>query len=112
MDRGSSNNDPGDRPKLLVVLLVSVWALVWGGSFLAFALAEPTGEGFVKGLNRVGLFLGWQAVAALLAIGAWGVSRRWPKGSAVRRLAALPFFLAMALVVGLIVLVVWARFAG
>ena len=44
--------------KPLLVTLVTLWLLTFGGSFLHFRLAEPSGEGFTYGFNRVLIFLG------------------------------------------------------
>jgi hypothetical protein len=53
--------------------------LRWGCP--AFALtAEPTGDGFTRGLNRLTGFVGWQAAGMILALIAWLSARALPKG--------------------------------
>jgi len=94
-------------------LLVAVWAL-WLGAVIysvVFLLTEPaTGDGFTRGMNRITGFLGWQGVAGTLAVGVWGVGRGFAKGSGARRISAVPLWLALALVLSIVALVVWLRF--
>ncbi len=85
------------------------WLLAWAASVAVLWTLEPSGEGFVRGLNRVTAFLGWQAIAAMLAPVVWGIGRAWPKGSAVRRLSRLPMALAVLLALVLGAVVLWAQ---
>lgn len=102
----------GEGRRLILMGLLAVWALAWGWSFAAFATAEPTGDGFVRGMNRIETFLGWQMAAALPAFAAWVLGRDWPKHSGVRRLSRVPMQLALGLVAVLGGLILWARLAG
>ena len=99
-----------DARRLWLMILGAAWALAWAGSFVAFWAVEPTGEGFVRGMNRVMAFLGWQGVAGMLALALWGVARGWPKRSPVRRWSAVPLGLALLLVAGILGVILWARF--
>ncbi|MEL6642932.1 MAG: hypothetical protein AAFQ79_03285 [Pseudomonadota bacterium] len=100
----------GDGRVLVLMFLFALWLLAFGYSFVAYTTTEATGDGFVRGVNRVGAFFGWQGVAGLLAIAIWGVGRRWPKGSPVRRMSLIPIGLALLLVAGVVGVIVWARF--
>jgi hypothetical protein len=103
----------GDDAKRLVLMgLLTLWAVTWGMSFYAFATTAPTGDGFVRGLNRTTAFLGWQMAAALPAFGAWAVGRDWPKGSGVRHVSRVPLQLALGLFAVIGGLILWAVVAG
>jgi len=91
-----------DRDRFILVVLLALWVLAWGYSFAAFALTAAEGSGFTRGLNRIEAFLGWQAIAGLLSLPVLQISRRWPRGSGVRRLGALPFACAALLILGLV----------
>lgn len=97
-----------DRRRFLLTLLLAVWVLCFAYAFVAFATAEPSGDGFTRGANRAGLFLGWQAVAGLVGLAAFAVSRDAPKGSGIRRVAAVPFLIALALLTLLVGFYAWA----
>lgn len=101
-----------DTRRLWLMILGSAWALAWAGSFVVAWLTEPEGEGFARGLNRVTAFLGWQGIAALLAVAIWGVGRSWPPGSSVRRLSRAPFSLAALLAAALAAVIAAARYRG
>ncbi|MEM0948824.1 MAG: hypothetical protein AAGK37_15595 [Pseudomonadota bacterium] len=93
-----------------LMVLWTVWALAWAGSFAAFLLTEPSSDGFARGINRVMAFLGWQGVAAMLAFAVLGLGREWPRGHPVRRASAIPVILAGILAVSLVGFVAWGRF--
>lgn len=84
----------GNRVAIWIAL--ALWAGAVGLSLLALT-AEPTGDGFTRGLNRVTGFLGWQSAAALLALVLWLLSLRLPKGAGLRWLARGPGWWAMLL---------------
>ncbi len=87
----------------MVGLVSGIWAIVFFGSFLWVRLIQPTGDGFTRGLNRVSALMGWQALAVLLAIVAWGLVMGVPKPRP-RRLRWVGFL--PVVVSGLLVLLV------
>ncbi len=99
-----------DTRRLWVTVLYASGALAFGYSFIAFWTTEPEGEGFVRGFNKVGVYLGWQGIAGMVALGLWGVGRGWPKGAPARRLTAVPLGLALLQVAGIIGVMLWARY--
>lgn len=101
-----------DRNRLYLIVLMSLWVLAFGYSFVAFATAELDDMGFTRGLNRIEAFLGWQAIASFLTLPVLIISRRWPKGSGVRRFGAVPFACAVLLVLGLLGVFGWALWAA
>lgn len=101
-----------DAKRLVLLGLLTLWAVTWGLSFYALATTEPTGDGFLRGTNRMSAFLGWQLAAALPAFGAWGLGRDWPKGSSVRQLSGVPLQLALGLAAVIGGLILWAVLAG
>lgn len=99
-----------DGRRLLLTLLSAVWALAFVYAFAAFWTTVPTGEGFVRGTNRVVSYLGWQGIAGMLAVAIWGIGRGWPPGASTRRLSAVPIALALLHVAAIGFVIVWARF--
>lgn len=101
-----------DAKRLVLLGLLTLWAVAWGLSFYAFATTEPAGDGFLRGANRMSAFLGWQMAAALPAFGAWAVGRDWPKGNGVRQVSRVPLQLALGLAAVFGGLILWAVLAG
>lgn len=89
---------PADGLRLVLTVLFAAWVLAFFYAFVAYTTASHEGPGFPDGLNKPAVFLGWQGVAGVLAVAVFGVSRRWPRGSAVRKLGAVPLAIALALV--------------
>lgn len=83
-------------PRAAIWTLLLLWALFMGLSLLALT-AEPTGEGFLRGLNRVTGFLGWQMGAAVVAFLLWLGVRPLDRGEMLRRLGRLPGWWAVML---------------
>ena len=92
------------------MVMIALWLAASAYSVAFLINVEPTGDGFTRGLNRVSGFLGWQGVAGMLAFAVWGVGLGFPKGSGIRRISAVPLGMALALILLLIGLVIWARF--
>lgn len=76
---------------------LALWALAYGASLWALFWTEPNGDGFTRGLNRVAGFMGWQLLAAFLAVVAWAAGRRAEVTTPIRWLSRVPTFLAAAL---------------
>lgn len=90
-------------------LLAVLWALFWAGSFLVFSLTEPTGDGFTRGLDRLGRFAGLQAAAGAVAVVLWLAGRRaFARGTALRWLSRVPLLLAALLLGFVMVVIAWA----
>ncbi|PKP85389.1 MAG: hypothetical protein CVT80_02835 [Alphaproteobacteria bacterium HGW-Alphaproteobacteria-2] len=97
------------RTTRLFWLLAALWALLWGGSFAAVWLTEPTGDGFTRGLDRLARFAGLQAAAGMTAVPLWlGGRRRFPRGTAPRWLSRVPLLLAALLLGFVIAVTLWA----
>jgi len=95
---------PGTEAKLnAIMVLLALWMGAWGISVWAILLRR-SGE---IGLSNLQLALGWQAVAGLLAFAIWGIGLGLRRGHGVRRLSLAP--LAIALVVGALVAIVWGQ---
>jgi hypothetical protein len=62
-----------------VYALGAAWAALFLASFLALA-AEPAGDGFTRGLNRLASFMTWQGVAFGLAMLSALVTSRLAEG--------------------------------
>ncbi len=94
---------PGDGRRLLLTVLFAIWFAAFVYAFVAFVHADITGAR---------QFLGWQAIAGVVAIGIFGVSRAWAKGSPVRQMARLPLLIAGLIATGLVIIRVWAPVQG
>jgi len=98
--------------KQVIWALFTVWAALYAVSFWQAATMPRTGDGFLRGINRLMTFLGWQGAAAAAALVLWASmlgDRRI--GSGLRWLSRIPVLLALALVLGLTAEVLWARFS-
>lgn len=96
------------RPTLTRLLLV-LWAAAAAASLWYLFLAEPTGDGFTRGLNRLAGFVGWQLVAAMLAAITWWAGRGEARGSALRWISRVPAILAILLTLSIAALILWLR---
>lgn len=63
------------RPENKAILWLVIWAVCFSMAFAQAYTTEPTGDSFVRGMNRVGIFLAWQMGALIAAIVAVVVSR-------------------------------------
>lgn len=98
-------------PRLLWLLL-ALWAAAFAGSFIAFALIEPTGSSFTRGANRVGAFLGWQAAAIGFAAVLWWRARQLILAAGPQWLMRLPILIALGLLAAFLIFVAWGVWAG
>ncbi|MEO1193095.1 MAG: hypothetical protein AAFY02_15135 [Pseudomonadota bacterium] len=87
------------RTTWLIIGLFGLWIFLFGWSFVDFTLREPSGSGFVRGVNRLGGFLAWQVGAFLVGAGLFAVSYLQPSGlrTGIRRLTRLPLYLSALL---------------
>ena len=99
-----------DGRRLLLMALYAAWVFVFAYAFVAYARAPYEGAGFADGLNKPAVYLGWQGVAGMLALGVFGVGLGWPKGSGVRRLASVPLLLAVLHIVAVVGVTIWAGY--
>lgn len=93
--------------RAVILALLALWALAWGGSFVGLWLTAPTGDGFTRGLNRVMHFLAWQGVAGVLATLLF-VLRKRVSGPLARALWVPPGLL-LAFVLFLAGLILWVQ---
>lgn len=105
-------SDPGDGQRFLLTALMAIWLAAFLYAFVSFATSAPTGEGFVRGANRVMSYLGWQGIAGMIAIAVFPVGRRWPKGSAIRTMASVPLGIAVLHILAIVGVFLWARAPG
>lgn len=104
---------PERAARWVVAGWVALWLIVFAGSIVAPTTMAPTGDGFHRGMNRIATGLQIQAVALVLAIAAWIVTRRLrtrltPPWVWLGRLPALTT-LALAVIVALMVAIAIAR---
>lgn len=104
-------SEPKQNTALLAGIL-ALWVLVFGWSVIGSWGMELTGDGFTRGLNRVTHFLGFQAIAACLALAAFGVGRAWPKGSGARAVSRMPLWCATILLVAIGAYIGWTMLQG
>ena len=85
---------------------LSLWTGLYLASFVVPAMTAPVDDGFTRGLNRIGLFVSFQAAAGLVAL---VVTALRPHLGPWRFLGLLPIALAGLLLALFIGLIVWAR---
>jgi hypothetical protein len=83
----------------LIWILLALWAVAVAMSVLA-TLEPPTGDGFTRGLNRVTGLLQFQALALLIGLVILALRGR-AEGLWLRRLMLVPVFMALALLLGI-----------
>ncbi len=85
--------EPSDSARLALTVLFAAWVVVFAYAFVAYATTSHQGAG----TSKLGAFLGWQGVAGMLAVAVFGVSRKWSRGSPVRRIGYVPLGLALGI---------------
>lgn len=95
------NGEPGDGVRLLLTVLCAGWLASFVFSFVAHGVAFDADDAARTA------FLGWQAIAGLLAVAIFGVSRNWPQQASVRRIALVPLALSLLIVAGLTATYLW-----
>ncbi|MEM9248704.1 MAG: hypothetical protein AAGB05_08410 [Pseudomonadota bacterium] len=92
----------------LVWLFLALWLALFLWAFIAARGTAPTGDSFLRGINRAGVFFGWQLAALLPGIAAFVTARALPRGM-LRRLSCVPVALLGAFVAIILSLILWAR---
>ena len=86
---------------------------LWAGCFIksfSFALwADTTGDGFVRGLNRISDFLWWQLAAGVFALCLW-YTDPGSESRLMQWIGRVPFILALLLALAVIAVIVWIKF--
>lgn len=101
------SDEPTPEPRFLLTVLAALWLMAFTYSFVAARAASETAMGLSAGAEALGAFLGWQGMAGLFALAAFGVSRAWPKGSPTRRLGAVPLIAAGGLALGILCVIAY-----
>ena len=99
------------KAALFLRTLFLVWLLVFVLSIVLALVAEETGSGFTRGLNRAEIFFSWQFYAVGLAVISAVTARlsRLKVDKALRGLGYLP--IAVHFIVGILLLLVAAFLA-
>lgn len=72
----------------------ALWTSAFGLSLFLALTSEPVGEGFTRGLNRIGTFFRWQFLSFALAIFVWLSGRsRTDLPPSLRVLVRAPIYL-------------------
>ncbi len=90
-----------DRHTALQILLL-LWVAVMAMSFLGFAMTEPSGDGFTRGINRVTTFLSWQVAGLVLALLCLFLRAPVQRGRPLRWMALVPALVAGAQVLAFV----------
>ncbi|HCR31617.1 MAG TPA: hypothetical protein DIV79_16560 [Opitutae bacterium] len=98
------------RPERAVILFSSLWLLCSVLTYVHPIFIEPTGDGFTRGLNRLGAALGWQAAASLFALLAFvtGVGKLSSK-LLLKWISRIPGIIQLLLILFMIGLIVYLR---
>jgi len=87
-----------------IAVLYGLWAMLFIASTLVTAQTAPTGDGFLRGANRIWIFLKFQGGATVVAVVIWRMGRHLPNGWQ-RWLARLPVLFALGIVLLIVGLV-------
>ncbi|MDZ4136192.1 MAG: hypothetical protein U1D06_11480 [Paracoccaceae bacterium] len=79
-------------------VVLALWAVAFFGSLIWRFAAEPTGDGFQRGMERAVFVLVGQVVAAGLALVSWRMAQKMPDAARLRLLARLPVFATLGLI--------------
>ena len=91
-------------------LLFVIWAALFIWSFASFAILEPTGDSFTRGLNRVGTFVGSQFGAGFVAFAIAILGRKVARSPAQQWIIRLPLIMAALFALVLISIILFATF--
>jgi len=83
----------------LIWILLALWAIAVGLSVLPM-LEPPTGDGFTRGMNRITGFFQFHALALLIGLVIFAFRGR-AEGLWLRRLMLVPVSVALALLLGI-----------
>ncbi|UXX84177.1 hypothetical protein [Roseovarius pelagicus] len=92
-----------------VWILFALWAGLYAASFIVAHHTAPTGDSFLRGMNRLMVFFQFQIAAGIVAIVLWGMGRVFNKGTWRRWLSRIPVLLAVGLVLLIVGLIVYAN---
>jgi hypothetical protein len=87
-----------------------LWTLAFILSFVDFGMTDATGDGFTRGMNKMGKFVLWQAVAGALAVALWVVGSRFERRSGQRVASRIPGVVLIAILLAFGLFVLSARF--
>ena len=90
--------------KRIFLVLLGLWALVFGWSFVALAFTAPTDFGFTRGMNRIEVFAKWQFLAGVLAIVLAATGRH-----TLGRIVWLPLSVFVLEICAVLGLILWAN---
>lgn len=97
----------------LIKVFFVLWLVCFAVSFSLPFLLEAKGDGFTRGLNRLGAFMGWQLGATVFAFLGFitGIGKLKGRRS-ISWLSRGPAIVQATLVIALICLILYARFAS
>ncbi len=93
------------------LIFLIAWAIAFVGSFVAFALTPAKDFGLSAGWNKIGVFMGWQLVAMVLAFFAGTTSRKVEPGRTLRWLGVLPVSVFGLMALAVIALLLWSNWS-
>ena len=90
-------------------ILLALWAGLYAASFLLAHHTAPTGDSFLRGINRLMVFFQYQIAAGVAAMAVWWRGRSLARGSWQRWLSRVPVGMALALVLLVVGLILYAN---
>lgn len=96
-------------PRHIVLrLLLALWLVAMVVSVVGYAVTEPTGDSFARGMNRVVIFFGWQVAGIVLALLCLFFRHEVTPGTPLRWISLVPIAVAGLLVAALAALFAYA----
>lgn len=98
------------KPPTTFVVLLLVWLALFALSIILAAGAEPTGDGFTRGMNRTTTFLKWQLAAFVIALVSFFMTRRNASSfsTTLQFIGKTPFYTHCVILVFVVGMIVYA----
>lgn len=95
-------DDNRERNLLVLMVLLALWLGAYGYSLFVVLNAASVASATLPDTAASAGFLGWQAIAGVIAFACWAVGRTFPGDTGIRRISGVPLGMALAVVIGLV----------
>lgn len=96
------------RSRSVVIWAAAIWIGLMAASFIVPPMIAPTGDGFTRGVNRLGFLLLFQVAAAAVAVFLF-VLAQGEERSGLRWLMRIPLIWVGTVILGLLGIILWVR---
>ncbi|MCF6306024.1 MAG: hypothetical protein L3J33_11720 [Rhodobacteraceae bacterium] len=93
-----------------VQIFVALWTISLAWSFLYLQLTDPTGSGFLRGMNRLTGFVQWHTIALILSFVCWRMGIKLNKSNKWRKIGLVPVIIEALFIAAIIGISLWVVF--